>query len=732
MLHTALALAVLAPTNPEALKDVVVDRDNITVTESCRLIVPEGKVIRDADGNGVIQVAADGITIEMGDGTLRGAEPGTPHEIVHGIAVSINGHDNVTLRGLRVAGFKGGVVATDADGLTIDGGSFSDGYAMHLKSTAEAENTDDWLWPHNNDGGEWYKRYGGQITITDADNVTVRGATIRSSQNGIVLSNVENSSVYDNDASFLSGWGIAMWRSSGNTVTRNATDFCIRGYSHGKYNRGQDSAGILMFEQCSDNLIADNSATHCGDGIFIFAGRDALGEGRNASEIDRKRLGCNDNRILNNDFSYAAAHGLELTFSFGNVVAGNRLSGNAICGIWGGYSQDNVIAKNTIENNGRVGAGEGGGINIEHGAGNVIRENNFAGNSVGVYLWTDADEALRATPWAKANYRGSVDNLIAKNTFDNDTVAIKLRDTGATAVAANTYLGVDTEIEATDGSAPDESMVTMEVFDVPSYAAKGENSPIGARAARGGRNAILMGEYFPWDGDQLIFRAVNTRGSTHTYEVYGGSEMLWAALTSPTASLRWTSPDTPGDPTIMEVNGPAGVHPYKLRIAENGKLDKTITGTLIRARWRMQVFSYENDPRENLEAWRAESEGDNAKRARTSSLDFDFGGGSPSDLDLSGAVIRAKFSPDHFGIIAKATVPMAKGHWRFRTRSDDGVRVMVDGKTILENWTHHGAETDTGEFTVDEDRDVEFTVEYFELTGAATLSVDLEMVDDAS
>ena len=58
---------------------------------------------------------------------------------------------------------------------------------------------------------------------------------------------------------------------AGNVIARNACDYCIRGYSHGVYNRGQDSAGILMFEQCSRNVIADNSVTHGGDGIFGFA-----------------------------------------------------------------------------------------------------------------------------------------------------------------------------------------------------------------------------------------------------------------------------------------------------------------------------------------------------------------------------------------------------------------------------------------------------------------------------
>ena len=82
----------------------------------------------------------------------------------------------------------------------------------------------------------------------------------------------------DNDFSFNSGWGIALWRCARNVISRNAVDFCVRGYSHGVYNRGQDSAGIFVFEQNNENVFAENSATHGGDCFFGFAGREALGQ----------------------------------------------------------------------------------------------------------------------------------------------------------------------------------------------------------------------------------------------------------------------------------------------------------------------------------------------------------------------------------------------------------------------------------------------------------------------
>ena len=57
--------------------------------------------------------------------------------------------------------------------------------------------------------------------------------TVRRGQNGLILDRVDHAKIYDNDCSFLSGWGLAMWRSCDNSIARNAFDFCVRGHSEG-------------------------------------------------------------------------------------------------------------------------------------------------------------------------------------------------------------------------------------------------------------------------------------------------------------------------------------------------------------------------------------------------------------------------------------------------------------------------------------------------------------------
>ncbi len=69
------------------------------------------------------------------------------------------------------------------------------------------------------------------------------------------------------------------------------------------------------------------------------------------------------------------------------------------------------------------------------------------------------------------------------------------------------------------------------------------------------------------------------------------------------------------------------------------------------------------------------------------------------------------------------------GRWRFTTLSDDGVRVMVDGRVVLENWTWHGPTQDSGVWEQPAeaaDREIEVVVEHFEIDGYAVLKLTIE------
>ncbi|MCH7849066.1 MAG: right-handed parallel beta-helix repeat-containing protein [Planctomycetes bacterium] len=748
MFITALVAVIAA--NPPV---VIIDRDNVQIGESC-IVEIRADLIQDNDNNGVIHVVADGITIEFSDEhrELIAVAKGTPWDTLTGIGIRIDGHRNVTIRNAHVHRFKVGIYATNAAGLVLENCDVAGGYQHRLKSTPRAEDASDWLWPHDNDNNQWMTNYGAGIYVEDSDGITIRNCFARRRQNGIILDRVNDSAVYDNDCSFLSGWGLAMWRSSRNVVSRNAFDFCVRGYSHGVYNRGQDSAGLLMFEQCSDNIIVENSITHGGDGIFAFAGKEALGEtpppttaGVTQENIDWYRgRGNNRNMFIANDCSYAVAHGIELTFSFNNTIAQNRLVSNAICGIWGGYSQNTTIAGNVFESNGDMPYGlERGGINIEHGRGNWIQANTFRNNACGVHLWWDPDEGLTKLPWAKVNNTDADRNVIYGNTFDGDKVAIQLRETSTTFVIANGTRNVGDKLRA---DAKSQAGILRELdgpplrWTPPVYEPLGETSPVGARDDLAGRDKIIMTEWGPYDWQAPYLHLFERTPTKHVYRLLGRDNTIEPGAMSTKGDVQ---AKVQADRISITPTTAGTLAPYEISLVVDDTLLQR-TGVLIDARWRIMVSGYETKPAlkpddpgpplsaDEIErryvAWRGEIT-HGAVVFDASELRLRYGGAGPSQLDLAANVSEAALPINHFGTIATTRILFPAGAWRLRTTSDDGIRVRLDEELVIDDWTWHGPKEHSYEFKLDEARELTIRVEHFELDGYAILTLDIEAVD---
>jgi parallel beta-helix repeat protein len=756
--------------NSTPLPTLVVTHNDTVITQSCLVEVPSRMAIEDRDGSGALLIHADHITVRFKPGAvLRGAPPDKPWDQLTGVGIRIHGHRGVVIENAQVHGFKNGLVATAADGLVIDGGDFSDNYRQHLKSTPAAEDGSDWLFPHHNDDRKWRDEYGGAVCVESSTNVTIRDIRVRRGQNGIILDRVEASAIYDNDCSFLSGWGLALWRSSRNTISRNAFDFCVRGHSEGIYNRGQDSAGILFFEQCNDNVVAENSATHGGDCFFGFAGQEAIGERWMEGERERLRketgrqdvdaliqvpvefarqmsaLGCNRNLLVGNDFSYAPAHGIEITFSEDNKLVRNRLVENAICGVWGGYSSGTLIIENDFGGNGGMAYGlERGGINMEHAADNLIVRNRFLNNKCAIHLWWNNNVGLMKLPGVAGTERGIRGNVIAGNRFeinlevpfenlrpDAQLIVLQLRDSDRGHVTNNFYFNNQVklthpkavEFAVQPGSEP-RSTGQMPAVQIPIYKPLGKKHPVGRRKDLRGRNQIIMDDWGPWDHESPLMRPAKNVPNAVAYELFGLKqapkiEIIEGHVTAAVQSGKVA------DPVRVVLRAQPGVTAYRARLSARD-FQKELAGTIVATEWRAKFFAWKVDPRENLAAWRALADGPDAVTVTTSALDFPFGGGGPRDLKLSGELNQRGPGPDHFGLIARTDLKLPKGRWRFRTLSDDGVRVLVDGKPVIENWTWHGPTKNDGVFVQATEEVVPVVVEYFEIDGYATLQLQIE------
>jgi hypothetical protein len=203
--------------------------------------------------------------------------------------------------------------------------------------------------------------------------------------------------------------------------------------------------------------------------------------------------------------------------------------------------------------------------------------------------------------------------------------------------------------------------------------------------------------------------------------------------------------DRAKDPRLIDAavfSETPGLHPYTIRVSIGDYRDD-LRGVLLNCAWQARVFPFTIDPRTDLEAWRAESEGPAAVAFEPESLRLRFANGGPSDLGkaVGDAVVAAKLPRDRFGTIARTIIPLTSGRYRIVTKSDDGIRVRVRTQgmlgeepvttTVIENWTHHGPTTDTGEFSIGLPgflslEPCEIIVEHFELDGYALIEFSIE------
>ena len=717
-------------------EEVVVDRDDFVLDRSARVRFATERLV-DGGEPGVLIIRGEDLVVDLTGARLHGAATGPDGREVDpdaytGVGIRIEG-TGIRLRGATVSGFKVGIDARGVDRLILEDCDVSGNFRQRLKSTPEREHADDWLYPHDNDGGEWLQKYGAGIHVKDSKDVRVRRCRARAGQNGLILDRVNESRIYDNDFSFLSGWGIAMWRSNKNVVSRNSLDFNVRGYSHGVYNRGQDSAGLLMFEQCYDNVVAENSMSHSGDGVFGFAGKEALGDVPGPPGFKHTRKGCNRNRFIRNDLSHNVAHGLEMTFSFSNEVYGNRLKGNAICGIWGGYSQDFVIAENLIRENGDMGYGlERGGINIEHGKGHLIQFNTFFNNEVGIRLWWDEDPHIADKPWVAANGFECGRSILYGNLHQGDRIGVEISGCPEIVMQQADFRGCGEDVVAEGDDAPFPEGILMNAPPKPSYVAYGTRQAVGGVRELEGRQNILMTEWGPYDWSSPLLTRGEDIGDAHVWRVLGAqprADGIAVTVKGNVDAQAFLSSGDQGPEVHVFVTG-QGWLDYELRVdTDQGELFGS--ADQLSSQWELQAFPSPVDPREDVDAWRAGAAAEGALAFSTHDPRFRFGMGGFADLvaadplQFIGGGDFATLGTDRFGVLATTTVELPAGTYTLRARSDDGLRVLVGDEVLLEDWTQRGAKTEEATFEVAESGPRTLRVEYFELDGAAELTLEL-------
>ena len=280
----------------------------------------------------------------------------------------------------------------------------------------------------------------------------------------------------------------------------------------------------------------------------------------------------------------------------------------------------------------------------------------------------------------------------------------------------------DSEARVNDVPAPDWTPPKE-----PDYPVYGHTRPVGARAQLQGRHNIIMTAWGPWDHTGPLIRMLEDKGHAVTYALHRMPDRVMIELEGTGIHGKLSDPPASGEPAHYTISctGP-GVHAYTMQLKAQG-LEEVLEGTLISALWDVTFFKWTQatDPREHLDTWRKLAQGDTAVSTQVKRLAFPYGGGGPGTQTFKQAQALAELGSNHFGMIARTSLTLSAGVWEFATLSDDGVRVLVDGKPVIENWTWHGPTPNKGELKLERDKTVEIVVEHFEIDGYAVLELEI-------
>ncbi len=620
----------------------------------------------------IIVVRGNDITVDFDGAELRGTPRSAQPDEAAGVAIRIDGGHNVRILNAKVHGYRVGLMALGTRGIVLVDNDMSYSWKPRLFSVVEHESLVDWMSYHKNEQREWL-RFGAGIYLDGVIGGELHGNRVEQSINGLMLVRSDSLRIHDNTLSFNSGLGLALYRSSANTIIHNRIEYDVRGYSHGVYRRGQDSAGILMYEQSSHNVVAWNTVTHGGDGLFLWAGQ---------STMDTGQGGANDNLFVSNDFSFAPTNGMEATFSR-NALIGNRVEGSDY-GLWGGYSFSSRIIGNCFVRN-RI------GIAIEHGQDNEIASNSFDGDSTGVSLWANP---IEPSDWGYPRHRDtrSRDYRIRENRFSS--VAQPLRILNTSNVDTATHRAVpESDAACTPATAiPPELATTISTLP-PNVPRILPSSSI----AHLDRSAIVVDEWGPFDWrSPKLWPIDSTRAVSLRLRVLGPPG-AWRLLSKTgVASLSATSGRV-GDTLVVT---PARADDWSVRLEYRGGATLSPTGVQ-RAAHVPYVFGYGRfEPRTDwvvhFFAW-PDSSATSLSAIAFDSLRRNVPLLSRHERRLDYMWYRspiAQLPPSRWAAEATTTVTLDSELYTLRTISDDAVRVWVDGVLVIDNWTPHESAVD--------------------------------------
>ena len=621
---------------------------------------------------GVVRVQGQSdLTLDLRGVVFEASTSESPAVGVPGRGLVVEDCERITILGGVWRGYAAPITIRNSKGIRIREAQLDGFWCEALESTVTRDSGADWLDPADFLRADWNEQRAG-IAVHDSQDVIVQGSRARGGAIGVALEDCRESLIVGNDFSFLSAYGAVLAGGRDNTVAHNSMEYNVRGYSHGNYASGQNSAGILVVGASQGNRIAFNRLTHSGAGILLH------GDGVDAPT---------HNRVYGNDARHGIFAGLQSHNTRNTLVQNNDFSLGGRYGIHSEQDMEMVLLDNEVADV------AGTGIGLFSSSDGSLLQNQVLRNQIGLEIaWSTSLDSDADTAGA-----ASKNHHVLGNRFEGNGQDLVARDSQALVFAGNQFIGekqrLHTErIQAWLGPDDDPHMRPEQDTVVGWLAGSNGVTPSGN---------LMAVSLRLWDGEMpgplQVAQSLDAPripgypdGAGRVVSEYqGGLETVVLGLYGP-----WDFPS--GE--------------VQTRMRQPGGLFSSL-------RWQARWFSFDpetQDPRADIAVWRAL--GDNPLLRRTVDHFLD---------PRPGEELQKRIPPVSFGLLAESELEIPRsGEYRLSVVADDGIRLWIGDQVVFEDWTWN-ATREEGALLSLEAGTVPVRIEYFQLDGASELILEL-------
>ena len=642
---------------------VYVDRDDFPVAFSCRLAVAPGAELKDLKNDGLVRVVGHNIQVDATKFSLKGDQ---------GIGVRILSN-GVHWNGGTIEGFSVGMQVSGNDLVLTD--MVSRSCEVGVQITSERFRGSDL---HLRDGFVGLKATGSNSGILEDSVISRMG------RSGVHLDTANEWKIHTNAISSIYGGEEA----SGITLTSSGRNHSIRGnvFDHTEYGISLDTGTVnLGMDMAEDARRRGLDWPPPGEEINLFRGQ-----------------GFQDILCTENIFRNHQAEAFKL-----RGVSGLRLFGNQCFGPGPGLTLD--LAEDLQFGQNRMQGNRPHAVMIRDCGVSRMDSSEFSGDRQGLVVLNPTG-VEQLPPWAWAHLRPSR-CTVTDCIYEGFEVALDLREgSGAIRLGGNRFTTCDRSFQ-TAGTAE----VTVASGD-PEISPPAELSSSAPIQDAQNEHLRLVRDGKPWNlSDSILTLGTVAPGFVQfvpTGDIRKDLEFSFAGEAEMVAT------ENQDRITIRAIE--------KDRF-ERWKLEaggQTLSGVLTRGWWKGFMWAYTADPVTSYQEWRNEAETGWVFQCREPVLDF--GRQSPGDLPgIFPGVRDAGLPRDGFGLICKTERWVPAGRWILQVEANDGVRVEMDDRTVVDAWDSPTQQVFTHTFEVPEESVHQFSVEWFERTGLAYLRVTL-------